>query len=456
MPLVRTSPRTSHRFPLRRFTFVGLAFVPLLPFAALAVGACANLLSIDGPVVIKGADASPNAYGIPAGTPTCQACLASQCRDQATACAQNSACAMYESCNVPCGADYACRSACTGDQARAPEISALDQCLVASCEAACGVQCGLTAALPEPDAAVACKQCMVASPNDCAVVEACAKNLECVEIAGCVSKCPTPDCQQACTVGKDAGAALIAPLVTALAGSCVAACEYGGNWGCIGKVTDPAPTGPIQLTMNVQSLVSASAMPLAGVHVVACAAADALCTTPVASADTDGEGNALLAISPAVGGFIGHLEIKAPGDGGADSFEPVLYYLAYRLSAPASTLQANLFTYSFFDSELSLAGTTIDPDAGTAVVAAYDCSLDLAPNVAFQASGTNAKFLYLAGTLFSASATETGSNGFAVLPNVTPGAITLSATPTAVGRASSSVPVEVRKGWISFVGLFPN
>jgi hypothetical protein len=39
---------------------------------------------------------------------------------------------------------------------------------------------------------------------------------------------------------------------------------------------------------------------------------------------------------------------------------------------------------------------------------------------------------------------------------VAPGAITLTATPTAVGRASSSVPVEVRKGWISFVALFPN
>lgn len=453
MPLDRTSPRTSHRSSLRRFTFVGLA---LVPFAALAVGACANLLAIDGPVVIKEADASTNACGIPAGTPSCQACLASQCCGEAIACAHNSACTIYESCNVPCGADYACRSACAPDQSRASEISALDQCLVANCEAACGVQCGVTAALPQPDAAVACKQCIVASANDCTLAEACAKNLECVEILGCLDKCPTPDCQQTCTIGRDAGAALVAPLVSALAGSCVAQCEYGGSWGCIGKVTDPAPTGPIQLTMNVQSLASAPAMPLAGVHVVACSAPDAACTAPLAAGDTDGEGNVLLAIPAAVGGLIGHFEITAPGDGGADSFEPVLYYLAYRLSAPVSTLQANLLPYSLFANELSLAGTTIAPEGGSVVVAAYDCSLDLAPNVAFQASGTDAKFLYLVGTLFSASATETGSNGFAVLPNVLPGAITLSATPTSVGRRSSSVPVEVRKGWISFVGLIPN
>jgi hypothetical protein len=448
----------SRFFPRRsRSRHLSLVALPLAALAVLAVGACANLLAIDGPVVIKGADASTSACGIPAGTASCQACLESQCCPQATACAQSSACKTYESCIVPCGSDYGCRASCAVDRAKSLEISALDQCVAARCEAACGVKCAVTAAVGEPDAAVSCLQCIVA--NDCVTAEACGTNLECVQILGCVGSCPTPDCQEACAIGKDAGAALLQPLVTALSSTCVAACQYGGSWDCIGKVTDPlAPANVINLTVNVRNLAASAQMPLPGIHVLACGPADTACANPVASGDTDAQGNAVLVLPSASGGFVGHFELTSPVDAGADSYAPLLYYLAYRLSAPASSLQMSMLTESLFASEIALGGTTVDPERGSVVVAAYDCALDLAPNVALQASGTDSesRFLYLSGTLFSGALTETASTGFAVLVNAKPGTIDLTATPTAVGVVSSRASVQVRKGAISYVALLPN
>src|ERR1700761_2212681 len=89
----------------------------LVAGVAAASAACDGILGIREYAAIDAgtpdaAAPSTAACGISPGTVTCGACIQSNCCSQAGACAASSGCTAYESCLLPCGGDYACRSRC--------------------------------------------------------------------------------------------------------------------------------------------------------------------------------------------------------------------------------------------------------------------------------------------------------------------------------------------------------
>ena len=118
-----------------------VAAVTAIALAAALLGAvaCEQVLSIDGAVTV----APHDACGLPMSPGSCQSCVASSCCTQASACAADQRCSAYESCLLACDADYECRTRCAVSQTGGvgAAVAALDQCVVASCNDACGMQC---------------------------------------------------------------------------------------------------------------------------------------------------------------------------------------------------------------------------------------------------------------------------------------------------------------------------
>jgi len=425
-----------------------LAIAAFLP--PLAIAACSNLLDIAGPVSVADASATPPlACGLPAGTPACQECIEASCCTQAAACAADDACSAHESCVIPCGADYACRAACdNAHPPSTPQIAATDQCVVASCASTCGIRCGTAGIEIEPDAAGQCEQCIVA--HACGPTEACGQSLECTQILDCQAGCVTPDCQAACSDGKDGGQALVQALSSAVASSCLAECQYGERWGCIGKLQFPlASTPQIDLTLDVISQPSGTG--LSGVSVLACSAIDLPCSTPLTSGTTDASGIVTLAIPANAQGFSGHLELSGNG------IMPELYFFDYNLTVPSSSLVVDVFSPSTFAALVGTTNVTVDPTHGSILLAAFDCALDPAPNVVISATGTDAesRILYVANGMLSTTATSTNQSGTALIVDVPHGQVTVTARAPAAGQVSAETSVTVRAGATTYVGLYP-
>jgi hypothetical protein len=418
----------------------------------VALAACADLLAIGGPVTV--ADAGPSsaiACGLSTDSASCQACVEAHCCAEATACAASDGCLAHESCVIPCGTDYACRAAClNANPPSTPGVAAVDRCLVSSCSSECGIECGTTGFQTQPDAAPECVQCLVA--KTCTASQACGASLECTQILDCQTACTTPDCEQACSIGEDAGAALVRNLSSAFASSCITECQYGEHWGCLGNVSFPlAPSPTIALTVGVT--ITPTNAQAQGVSVKACTAIDPDCASPVATETTDASGLATLVIPAGGEGFAGHIEVS--GDG----LTPELYFFDYYLTEPTSSLTIDMFTSASFASYVGIANVTLDPTRGTILVAAFDCALETSANVVFSATGTDAQsqLLYVSGDLPSNTATTTDTTGTALLVNVPPGPVTVTAKSlTAAGQVSSTTRVAARAGCATYVGMYPN
>jgi hypothetical protein len=253
--------------------FGGLGLVALM-MAMPCIG-CRQLVGItDDPP----ADLTATLCGFSYGTNVCASCVEESCCAESTACAANPACASYQSCVNQCAGDPKCRAGCmASDPGVAPEVSALDACLAASCETPCGLTCAsIVERITPPDASAPCAACF--EQQACRTAAACASSAECDEYTRCYVACSTPDCRQACAAGRDAGAALFASVEDVYANACSMACAYGQNWNCVGHVVYPA-TDITSLTQSGAILDYTTGQPVAGVEL--CASYDcATCGAP--------------------------------------------------------------------------------------------------------------------------------------------------------------------------------
>src|SRR5262249_45059183 len=149
---------------------------------------------------------------------------------QSHACAESSACSAYEACSVACEGDYACRAKCAIDRpvGNVEQVAAFDQCLASSCASECGLGCGMTTSLAEPDAATACQSCIAG--QQCEAARACEESLECQALDRCIRTCNTLACQFSCTEANEAGTDPYERFVFAIAGPCLSACAVGAYW----------------------------------------------------------------------------------------------------------------------------------------------------------------------------------------------------------------------------------
>lgn len=427
-----------------------IAVVAVLVALVVVLAACKQILALDGEPTV----ASHAACGVAVAPGPCQSCVAAKCCEAASACAGDPGCSAFESCVLGCGSDYRCRAEC---EVRAPsgpglDVAAFNRCLATECETECGESCGLPTGYAEPDAAVACQDCIVA--HACDTTAACAGDLDCLLVGRCKSQCRTLDCSNACAASSEAGATLWANVIHGVGSACLAPCGIGAYWQCVGKVAFPFPKSEIIRAQIAVSDVSGGS-PLQGSVVKACRATDAMCTEPVAMGTTGADGIATLALSRAFTGygFAAYFEVAAPG------YVPFLYFLSFPLSEPNASLTINMTSQTTFAQLTSLVrGFTPDPTRGVIVSDANDCHLTPASDVVFTADGIDDKTLvrYIIGHFPSATATATDISGlvfFLDVPALVP--LTVHATPKALGRAASNVNLFTRAGAISYVQALP-
>ncbi len=443
----------------------------VLGVGLLSLAGCLQLLSLEGDVVVvrdaaTDADASGPACGLAITVPACSACMNANCCAQLEACEREPGCARYETCLLGCGSDYVCRSECLMGKPTAPfpEVPPLDACVVTSCETECGVSCGLVTSSIFPDAAVGCLDCVVAT-NNCAGSESCARSVDCDVVGQCLTACTTLDCKEACGIGHDAGAALLQAVLAPAQGACRAQCGYGVNWWCLGAVD--VPVAQSSQTVMTLTVATAEGVVLPGLTVRACFPTDYDCTKPLDTELTDANGVATLTVRgnlPGGDGFDGYFDVEPPppADGGAPVIVPLLYFVNYPLGRATISSSAVAVIPTDLALAKSLGGVTGD-DAGSSgdfVVIAFDCSLELAPGVAFQAqtsTGLNldSQVRYINGSTVAAG-TATDGQGIGFVFGVPAGEdVAVTETPVAIGRPAGTKHAFARAGAVSQVSVVP-
>jgi len=421
---------------------------------ALAVASCQQALSIDGAVVVAG---PTRACGIAMPAGACAACVASQCCAQATACAGDPACSGLETCQLGCGADYACRATCVtanlvGTQA---DVPALDACVASSCGAECGLECGTAGSYAKPADAQACQDCIAAYA--CDATNQCASSVGCETTGHCAYACRTPDCLAAClATGQDAD--VFTSTVVAVGFHCVPQCDVGHYWFCAGRVTWPtakSTTPEVTLTLQDPNPNHGGA-PLAGFTVKACEASDLACAAPLTTGTTDGQGKVTLPLPPLPAtafGFEGYFDVASP----TGTTVPYLYVLPFPLSEADAQLTLPVPTLSDVQKSESLVGVTPDPQRGILAAIVQDCVFIGAPGVVVTADGTDAesKEFYVSGGQPSAGATSTDNSGVAYYYNIAPGQHMLVAQPSDLAQPSSKARAIVRAGAMTVVPTIP-
>jgi hypothetical protein len=436
----------------------------------LVVVACRQLVGIgDEPPI----DLAPTEASVDAGPGTivyagaaCEACLQGQCAMQAAACAADPQCDPLEQCQGDCdGGDVTCRAACVAAHRVAPNAHqiAFSVCLAGPCAQQCGLVCGgLASVIGDTDAAVGCQTCL--QNMACATTQACAAEPECVGGVLCKEANPNWDRWEACNAlyadgGEDAGA----PLESLLLGACQGYCAVGTQWFCVGS---PLPSLPIGTSSTFAiTIVSTTGSPVPNAAVTVCEPSSAGCSAVESTGTTDADGGVTLTTTPSgYTGPVGYLEVEA-----GSAFVPELFYWGFPLSEPSVAWPG----ISIFPTEYiqGAAGTLEDScDAsvdisghGAVSLAAFDCARIVAPDVVFTIDpvdpdgGTRVFYTTHSGG-FSCIATQTDNSGGAVIVNVPPGHITVTATPAVLGpgHPSSQVAAFARAGWLTQMEMSVN
>jgi hypothetical protein len=157
-------------------------------------------------------------------------------------------------------------------------------------------------------------------------------------------------------------------------------------------------------------------------------------------------------------GLNGYLDLAAPASN-PQQILPTLFYWNFPLSKPHADLVASIpvFSPEVFDSFFSASGVTVDPSLGAIGLGALDCLGVQASGVTFamtSGAGADTKLFYL----MNASPEPVGptdGTGVAIFVNVPVGRVTITATPVALGRPTSSASVYVRAGGITEVNMSP-
>jgi hypothetical protein len=212
--------------------------------------------------------------------------------------------------------------------------------------------------------------------------------------------------------------------------------------------------------------------PVAGAQIELCGFTDQNCTRPVAEAGTGEGGVALLAL-PALSstsplfGFgrspDSFAQVTSPG-----VIVPALYFLGYPVSTAVANL-ANPFVLVATPDDARTGGVLLPPDAGWDMTTTgwigflvFDCGPTPFPaaasvEVTMDPPDPKARTYYFQnGVAANFTRTATDSSGLGGIVNVTPGDVTLTARPLALGGEPSSVGhVHVRAGTLSVLFMFP-
>jgi hypothetical protein len=431
----------------RRIAWGALA----VTLAAAVLGACRQTIGIDQ-YFNAPADAGSSVCGLSYGTPTCASCASARCCSESIACAADRTCAPYESCLGDCKGDPKCRTQCAIDHpvGTATDVSALSVCLANKCEDECELSCGALAGWQvEPDAASACQACIAA--NACSVVRDCARSIDCDATNRCILACPTLDCKEACETQHgltidygdqfDAGTAPWPALQKVATGVCASACNTGGYWECVNKVSWPAPkTATSTIHFWFKDEVSGSGVP--GTTVSVCSSTDVDCNSAVVTGMTNDAGEVLLSFANrgvfSNGlGLTGYLKTapsmnELPG--------PVFW--GFPLSESDFFAFGTGVTPQLFQQAIMNANITLDANRSALNGVVFDCLGNYASGVNLTVDTADEETVAI--NLSGNRTVTTDSTGILSFFNVPTGPVRITATPVAIGRPSAQVVANVQ------------
>jgi hypothetical protein len=225
------------------------------------------------------------------------------------------------------------------------------------------------------------------------------------------------------------------------------------KWGCLGNVKWlPQSTTETVMVRNKYVRLIGSA-PIVGVRVKACVAFDPECTSPVAEAESDAQGEVLVKVPRNFRGYI-HIPIAPP------SFPQMAPHLIAQ-SPPPDTDQLDvsrpdlispLLSISELDLILLQTGSKADPNLGHLFGNARDCEVKLTSGVSLRTSVRDQKtiqFYFIDSDSASVTAQETGPPGTAGFLNLPIGSITLEGTVPSIARKHSNLSYLIKKGTIT-------
>ncbi len=352
--------------------------------AIAGIAACRQIVGIqDDP----SKDLTATACGLPYGTTTCASCASASCCSESSTCAADPSCAPYASCFGKCDGDPKCWAQCQAQfPAAGADVTALSVCMATNCESQCNLTCGALAADPiEPDAAVACQSCIV--NKVCDETRACARSSDCDAIERCEHACETRDCADECQSAHgldpayswepDGGTGGVWGVFSTASTRCLTACDFGGNWSCVGHRSFPSPTATTD-TYRLWVKDYRTGTPIQGATVALCAPQDIQCLNAFATAETNAAGAASLPfqniqnVSGQQGlGLNGFLRVTDDADG----LVPNYYYWGFPLSTAEMNTYAEVLTLSERQQVWQEINVTADPSLGTVSVAVYDCGV---------------------------------------------------------------------------------
>jgi hypothetical protein len=224
------------------------------------------------------------------------------------------------------------------------------------------------------------------------------------------------------------------------------------NWSCLDAPIPGVPSGNVELELFLNDssniVQGSSGTPVAGAQVQACALLDTDCMTPVSDTTSDDAGTALLSIPPV---FIGYYQVTAPDFTSAILARPKPYSNEYQAQG--------LTTSSLLSAGASLVGVTQASNLSIAIVTVLDCTSTPSAGIVVSVAdpGANERAFYLESNVPTVSATQTDSvSGAALVFNVPPGNLTVTASFAATSQAIQTVSTIARDGWITYVEIRPD
>jgi hypothetical protein len=436
----------------------------IVALALLAlVAACRQLVGIGDapPTALADAATAAEATAAEAGPrcgiayegTQCEACLETSCCDYATACSGDTSCSLLEGCYSSCQGDVTCRAGCTYGRLIGPNPyeETFAACLVKSCAAPCGLECGGAAEIFGVDAAAGCQECMTAQP--CSVLAACASDPSCQTRVWCNISTPRPDRSQACFAAIDGGAdAYAAGVDSFLSAGCSSECQ-GEQWYCLKDLGNPQFVPSTTMTYRLGDALSGD--PVAGASVTVCGQSLLLdCDASADAPTTDDAGTAMVPLPGA--GPTGYLSVSGQG------LYPQLTFWGFPLSEPTYSYSGSIFSRtgvtSLASATAAQVGVNIDTVGHAFIeVGVIDCRGNGARGVTLSLDppDSGAQLIYI-NTGVPTLSGPTDGTGEAVFVNVPAGVFTVTATPVALGHASSVLPVKTMTGTETVVTLVPN
>lgn len=355
----------------------------------------------------------------------CNQCTFSRCRSEMTLCETDAlSCAPWLECTTGCRANDQAVSACDeqcleeGLHQAGYSTNPVSICQADRCAQVCGRPCGGWV-----NGLERCGQCM--GKHCCQPAKACGLEPGCLDIGACLDSCAAGDwnAYNACFTRQSRQESIDRYFENALCAytSCLAECEIGGFWDCVGEFQTLPERDP---SISVKFIIkSVSLEPLAGVKARACYWDDPDdCPQPLGTGETDASGILEMTLEPnpaiqfridlTLDGFLPAMLIPPlPFNSYWTTFYPFLLFTQAQLAQMAQRLQIELLA-----------------DRGHALVFFLDCSMLPAPNLTIASEAVGATVVAFHEYLPNTSDPLTDRTGLALIVNLPPGLTTLKAT----------------------------